>query len=146
MSFVVSQRLDSVFFSLCKGINTPKSLAAWLLYSHREFDQLLKLAPRASDYLDHRSFRDDYLVCEYLSKNKALPTGIDTAKVAYDSFIESEAQCARANRRIRDMFDERSKTPLFVCRVISSAQTIVESVLGSAVVVQLICFSRSLFW
>lgn len=133
MSVVVSQRLDSVFFSLCKGINTPKSLAAWLLYSHREFDQLLKLAPRASDYLDHRTFRDDYLVCEYLSKNKALPTGIDTAKVAFDSFIESEAQCARTNQRIRNMFDERSETPLFVCRVISSAQTIIESVLGSTV-------------
>lgn len=133
MSTIVSQRMDSVFLSLCKGLNTPKSLAAWLLYSHREFVQLLQLAPRAEDYLDADSFRDDYLISEYLSKCEALPTGINTRAAAYESFVEAENACARTNRRLRSMFDERSKTPGLILRVFTRAQTIIESVLGAQV-------------
>lgn len=108
---IVSEQMDEIFYQLCKNLDTPKSLAAWLLYSCREHVQLLQLSARPCDYLEHQHnrFRDDYLVCEYLSKSDFLQTGIDTKAVAQSSWIEAEQACKAANRRIRHFIDHNGR-------------------------------------
>lgn len=97
--------LRRVVFETCKNIDSPRSLAVWLLFSEDEHNQLLSLEINPLSYDDHSTFADDYLVTKVLSKYPGLNTGIDTKKVALDTFLSCEKKCAITNVRLsRDPF------------------------------------------
>ena len=89
-----------VFFALCKTIDTPVSLGAWLRFKFNQL-ALAEMEINPSDYLDSDSFQADYLVVSFLSKWKGLSTGLDLAAEAMKRFISSEVQCKDSNTRIR---------------------------------------------
>ena len=90
-----------VFFALCKSIDSPVSLGAWLRFKHNQL-ALAEMEINPGDYLDSDSFAADYLVVSFLSKWKGLDTGLDLASEAMKRLISSEVQCAESNRRIRE--------------------------------------------
>ncbi|UUW21233.1 MAG: RNA replicase beta chain [Sanya fiers-like virus 9] len=94
------------FYDLASSLNTPRALSVWLLFDSGNHAELLELRTDPMMYLDSdiNKFRDDYLVTEYLSKYKGLQTGIDTKRVALDSFVTAESQCKATNDRIRALW------------------------------------------
>jgi len=92
--------VSEVFFALCKTVDTPVSLGAWLRYkfSHTE---LSTMDIRPGDYRDPSSFFADYAVVSYLSKYKGLKTGVNLEEEALRKFTTSEAQCRETNERLR---------------------------------------------
>lgn len=123
-------RLRSTFFALCKGLNTPRALAAWILFRNQEYLQLVSLEVRAIDYNDSESFRRDYLVTEFLSKAKFLDLGVSRKETALRSFKESESRCLETNRRLR-RFAESPIGHLRENAIMSMATRKIGAVLGN---------------
>jgi hypothetical protein len=100
MHAVNNAAMDEVFFALCKSIDTPVSLGAWLRYrySHTE---LASMDIRPRDYSSTEHFQADYAISSLLSKYKGLETGIDLEAVALQKFKQSEDACGETNRRFR---------------------------------------------
>lgn len=99
-SYQLSLELDTTL-QLCTIVNTPRSLAVYLMLKHREYDQYLGLTMNADHYDDPSQFRDDALVTSILSKSPNLPIQVDRRKVAVLSWLESETQCASVNHLFR---------------------------------------------
>ena len=134
MVFQPDRHVSQAFAKMCSSIDTPRSLAAHLMFSHGEHLQLAKLEIDAANYLDnefHR-FRDDYLVTEYLSKFEGLNTGVDTEAVALEAWLASEETCRRTNERIRGIYDG-SDIPAEVLDIVSRAQSKIEGCIGTHV-------------
>jgi hypothetical protein len=93
--------MREVYFALCKSVNTPVSLGAWLRFENGEHLDLAKLEVRADNYLDANAFRKDYLVVSFLSKWKGLETGLDLEAEALQKFATSETLCKQTNRDLR---------------------------------------------
>lgn len=91
-----------VYFALCKSVDTPVSLGAWLRFEYNQ-TELASMSIRPENYNDSTSFHLDYSVVSLLSKWKGLNTGINLEEVALQSFASSEIQCAETNRRLRQM-------------------------------------------
>lgn len=128
----MSSKIDATFQSLCEAVNTPRSLALWLMFRTDELSQFLNMGVRAEDYLESQSdkFRDDYLCTEYLSKYKGLNTGIDTRQVALAAFTAAEDQCRITNERIRALWTATGRSrwdPVF-----HRAQLKIQSCIGYA--------------
>ncbi len=88
----------SNFFS---SLDCPRSLACWLLYSSGEFQQLLNLETRVSDYDGPASFRDAYTATLFLSKADFLNLDVSREDVAIAKFLKFEEQCQRTNHRFK---------------------------------------------
>jgi hypothetical protein len=93
-------RLSEVYFALCKSIDTPVSLGAWLRFKHNQL-ALAEMELNPENYLSTEAFRLDYLVVSFLSKQKGLITGNDLEAEAIRKFTASEHQCKESNERIR---------------------------------------------
>jgi len=95
--------MDEIFFALCKQVDTPVSLGAWLRFKYGEHKQLAELEPPVRYYTeyDFDRFGGDYCVVSFLSKWKGLSTGVDTAAVALSKFKQAEDACRATNDRIR---------------------------------------------
>ena len=93
--------------SLCEKINSPRSLAIYIMLENSEFESYLDLTIVPDDYLDPQRFAEDYQVSEMLRKSPNLPLMIDREKVAKDAFWASEAQCSDTNRRLSLSNDKR---------------------------------------
>jgi len=119
--------MSEIFFALCKSIDSPISLGAWLRFKHNQL-ALAELRVDPRDYLNAQRFRQDYCVVSFLSKWMGLNTGIDLESVALQSFATSEAQCKESNSRIK-----RSRTeaiePL-LSSVIFTAKRKIQRLLG----------------
>lgn len=115
---------------LCNSLGTQHSLLVARLLEQGEHEKVARLSLDPHDYRDLpvSSFRDDWLVTEYLSKYKGLVTGIDTERVALDSFAAAEKQCAEANSRLRDT-DALLQSPWL--RVILRAQRKIQCCIGT---------------
>ncbi|QJT93785.1 RNA-dependent RNA polymerase [Erysiphe necator associated levi-like virus 1] len=97
--------LNRVVFETCKSIDSPRSLAVWMLFDSNEHTQLLGLDIDPNSYASAHEFSDDYLVTKFLSKYPGLKTGIDTRAVALDTFLSCERTCSITNTRLsRDPF------------------------------------------
>lgn len=59
---------DSAIFDFLLSLNTPRSLAVWLLYKHGEHQQLVDLEVDPLHYDLAERFRDDYVATSFLSK------------------------------------------------------------------------------
>lgn len=86
-------------YDYLKAIDTPKSLACWMLYAYNEHAQLVQMTAHPSQYTDYDSFHLDFLAVSFLSKNPFLRTGIKKKQVALDAFKASEHTCARYNHQ-----------------------------------------------
>lgn len=86
--------------SYLESLNTPRSLAAWLLFSYNEHDQLIALDIDPMSYEDPRKFRLDYLATKFLSKADFLSTSVDKRAVSLRSFFEAEKSCKEVNRSL----------------------------------------------
>lgn len=91
-----------VFYALCKSVDTPVSLGAWLRFKYSQ-SELATMSIRPERYNSASAFQLDYSVVSLLSKWKGLVTGVDLEAVALQSFKSSEEQCAQTNRRLRSL-------------------------------------------
>lgn len=121
-----SHGMSEVYFALCKAIDTPVSLGAWLRfkYSQRE---LAEMSIKPDDYRCSQTFSADYSVVELLSKWKGLETGIDVEGEAIRRFTLAESSCLETNRRIRK---SRMEVNSSVDGIIHSARRKIARLLG----------------
>lgn len=111
-------RIVEQFFS---ALDTPKSLAACILFREGEHKQLLDLDVNPDDYLSGSGdlFHRDYLAVSFLSKSDSLKTGYDKKARGLAKFLQMEKQCEATNNRFKLYSElERSEyaTWLFVMR------------------------------
>lgn len=111
--------ISRTFYSVCKTVDSPRSLALWLMFKYNEHLQLVQHECVASDYCipdpeidsvhylwrklpkhDVQRFKDEYFCSEYLKKYKELKIGIDPRQEALKKFIASEVACRMSNIRI----------------------------------------------
>jgi len=104
-----SALLDSIFLSWCERINTPRSLAAYMLYQSKEHLQLLSLEMSNRDDLSVDDFFLDYLVTSFFKKFPSLAVSTDKEAVAYQKWLAAEASCAKTNSLFRSL--EVGETP-----------------------------------
>jgi len=90
----------AIIHDLLASLDSPRSLAVWLMYRHGEHDQLTELACNPCHYNGPDQFRDDYLATSLLSKADFLRTSFDREKKAIDKFLKSEEQCRATNDRL----------------------------------------------
>jgi hypothetical protein len=115
-----------------EDVNTPVSLALWLMLKYGEYEQYLAYDIVAENYLEPETFRFDYQCVKMFSKAEFFPRIFDTKKEAERKFIACETQCRSVNSRVFDkgfssLFgrdDERS--------VIHASIRKIASILGSA--------------
>lgn len=98
----VSNRLTAENYAkrFLEALDTPKSLACYMLLTYGEHDQLVDLAANPSDYLDAGAFFKDYQAVKLLSKYSKLTLTADPTVNAYRTFLEAEAQCGKVNDRL----------------------------------------------
>lgn len=134
MVYKPDRHVSLAFARMCSSIDTPRSLAAHLMFLHGEHLQLAQLEINAANYLenDYHHFRDDYLVTEYLSKFEGLNTGVDTEVVALQAWLASEKACRLTNKRIRGIYDG-SEIPTEILDIIARAQSKIEGCIGTHV-------------
>lgn len=97
-----SSALREMYFAVCKGVDSPFSLKAWILFESAEFVQLANLDLSPGDYSTADSFKGDYLVLNLLRKYKGLDTGINLEAEAIRKFTASEDLCRLTNRTFTD--------------------------------------------
>lgn len=85
---------------VCEAVDSPRSLAVWLLFSTNEHGQLLELECNPWNYTCSQAYADDYLVTQFMSKYPGLQTGIDTKAKAMESFYQFEEQCKQTNYQL----------------------------------------------
>lgn len=136
-----SNPIGEVFFALCKGLDTPRSLSCWLRYRYGEHRQLAEMKVSPSDYTSADSFACDYMAVSFLSKYKGLATGIDTQKAALDSFRESEERCKVTNERYRR--NARGGQDPQLAGIFHAAQRKIARVLGPF---SILCFAGDERW
>jgi len=88
---------------LLEAVDTPRSLAVWLMFENNEHGQILDLESKPTNYQCPCKFRDDYLLGNLLSKAKFLSLDVDQEQVAIESFRAAEASCLETNRRLRNL-------------------------------------------
>ncbi|DAD51440.1 RNA-directed RNA polymerase [ssRNA phage Esthiorhiza.2_40] len=96
-----SSPISEIFFALCKSVDSPVSLGAWLRFLHNQ-KALAEFEIRAADYQEQSAFELDYCVVSFLSKYKELDTGLDLEQEALRRFTTSEDLCRESNSRIRE--------------------------------------------
>lgn len=102
---------------VCESVNSPRSLAVWLLFSNNEHRQLVDLKIVADWYQDPYRFADDYLVTSFLLKYPHLQLDLDPKEEAMKSFHRFENQCRDTNRQL----DSRMQSNDRAARVIWAA-------------------------
>jgi hypothetical protein len=121
-------RLSEVFFALCKSVDTPVSLGAWLRFQHNQL-ALAEMSINPGDYLTAAAFKADYLVSSFYSKQVGLETGLDLEQEALRRFTASEDQCKESNLRL--IANRREALgPLLAQDVISTSRRKISRLLG----------------
>lgn len=94
--------LMSVSSMLFEAVDSPKSLAAYIMLKHGEYDQLVTMDINPDDYRDAKAFADDYLAVKFLSKYpKFSHEKLDPKAAAKRSFFEYEDMCRITNLKFR---------------------------------------------
>lgn len=98
---VAASVTDIAIFNFLSALDSPRSLAVWILYSNKEHQQLVDLKVDPSNYEDSWKFRDDYQATEFLSKSDFLKLEISKKDAALTKFFEFEELCNRTNSRFK---------------------------------------------
>nr|APG77231.1 hypothetical protein [Hubei levi-like virus 7] len=97
-----SQTTVEAIFNFLSAIDTPKSLAVWLLYKNKEHDQLTSIDIDPGHYeRNPYRFRLDLAAVSFLSKSKFLTTTFKKEEVAFKKFFKFEELCQETNNRFR---------------------------------------------
>lgn len=92
---------DTAIFDFLSSLNTPKSLAVWLLYFHGEHQQLVDIDINPSDYIDFQDFQNSYSAWAFLSKSSFLKIDVSKKDQAFKKFFQYEELCKETNNRFR---------------------------------------------
>lgn len=111
----------------CERVNTPRSLAVWIIAKAEDWDSYLSLPPANVDSVD---FSHDYLVTAMLSKNPLLATSVDRKVVALEKWFQAEAQCKSTNDWVDAISDGRATALPAVSRLLTRVRDEVARVLG----------------
>lgn len=139
---------DRAIYSILEGLNSPRSLAVWLLYSNNEHQQLVDLEITPETYLDTHAlgrrvwggpisefsrdalrFRDDYSATCLLSKAEFLSLDVNPVDAAMKKFFQAEADCRCTNKRLSVYASRTIPLPQFE-RMLSSMRRTIDSILG----------------
>lgn len=120
----------SLVKSLCKHIDSPRSLMVYMLLEAKQFDAIADLSIDPNHYLDHQSFSDDYLVTKILSKNPRIPVSVDAKVVAMKKFLDAEAMCSETNERLDGFIYDGITPSRDITSVVYLAQQYVSKILG----------------
>jgi len=82
------------FKDVCEAVNTPRSLACYLMAQYAEWEQYLMLTFPDTEAA---SFADDYLVTNILKKNPHLPIRTSPRDKAECTWLEAESLCGTTN-------------------------------------------------
>jgi hypothetical protein len=121
--------MGEVFFALCKSVDTPVSLGAWLRFEHNQL-ALAEMEISPGDYHDAESFAVDYLVVSFLSKYKGLKTGLNLEDEALRKFETSETQCKETNIRLRKARSGATLCDAFTAGILFDAKRKISALLG----------------
>lgn len=91
-------------------LDTPVSLACYLLYRNGEFDQLVSKELDPHHYNNGEQFRDDFAAVSFLRKHETLKTTFNRKQAALQTFAEGEVSCKSTNKRIRDYLSGSRQT------------------------------------
>lgn len=99
----VERPMTDVFINnFLQSIDSPRALTVWLLYEHKEHDQLASLECNPNDYPDYVSARNAYTASAFLSKADFLDTTFDRKVQAFIKFARFEEKCRETNYRFRN--------------------------------------------
>nr|QDH90490.1 MAG: RNA-dependent RNA polymerase [Leviviridae sp.] len=127
----LSTAVEKAVLRLFEDLATPVSLKVSLLWKAGEWDQIAsqRLDPRHYDSAD-RFWRDSMAV-DLVRKLRELPTSVNRALVAEESFLSSEEECFRTNRRLLPYLSPGLPgTEQGVCEFLSRARKIAAKILG----------------
>lgn len=129
----VSSRMSTREYAarMFEALDTPKSLACYLLLKYKEEGQLVKMSVVPSDYLTETDFYLDYTAVSLLSKSEILDTGIDVDAVGMEKFKWAEYQCMNTNRRFEKRREGDLQFPPHVNAVLYRASRKVDVILGA---------------
>ena len=123
--------VDDVFTSICLQVDSPLSLAAYLLWKHKEYAQLVNMEISPLHYSSGEKFANDYLVTKYLSKFKDFRhKDLDPKKKAWDTFYDGEETCRTTNRKFNDLDLDPSKWDPAMESTFRTARRKIRRVLG----------------
>lgn len=88
-----SEAVERFLFAL----DSPRSLACWMLFKYQEHDQLAKLGCDPRHYSSVEDFRLAFWATSFLSKYPFLATSFDRRQVSLDAFWASEERCRETN-------------------------------------------------
>ncbi len=125
------EALSAVFFELMASIDSPRSLAAYTLFKHGEFAQLVNLEINPSDYSSSDEFANDYLATKWLSKypNFKHPD-LDPEARALASFFEYEEMCRVTNKKFTKLSEDPSQWDPLMLSIFGLAKRKISRLLG----------------
>lgn len=101
--------LMSLSRSLFASIDTPRSLAAWILLENKEYAQLVNLEIDANHYMNAQAFADDYFCTKFLSKFPDFKhKNLNPVAAAEKSFGEFENLCKETNIKFQSLEEDPS--------------------------------------
>lgn len=122
---------QNCFLHLCEAVDSPRSLACWMLYKYREYRQLVELEIDPLLYDSVESFEGDYLCSSFFLKYRDFDLDIDREERAFQKWLAAEDLCRATNDKFRRML--RGDSPLFssqALQALSLAQQKIHSILG----------------
>lgn len=119
-----------IFRALCIGVDTGRSLKAYLLLKYEEWEQLATFTIHPVEYCCPHAFSGDYAVTSFLRKNVDLPTTVDKRAVAIQAFKTSEQRCKLVNETFEEWTFGRFCFPSDVSEVLHLAQRKISSLIG----------------
>jgi hypothetical protein len=128
---VSSKTLMSVSSSLFEAVDSPRSLAAYLMLKHREYAQLVNLEINPDNYQNSHEFADDYLATKFLSKYPDfVHTDLDPEKAALELFFKYEEHCRLTNIKFKRLSDDPSLWDPYCKDVLFLAKRKISKILG----------------
>lgn len=127
---VGSSITDHVIQKTLESLNTPRSLAVWMLYKYKEHDQLIQLEVDPLNYTSSSSFRDDLCATSLLSKADFLSTSVDRRSEALLKFLKSEELCRLTNLRVLPFLEGGSFPPHELHVFVEKARRKIGQILG----------------
>jgi len=94
---------DTAVFDFLSALDTPKSLAVWLLFSNNEHQQLVDIDIDPLHFENAKDFRDSYAAYAFLSKANFLKIDVSKEEQAYKKFFQYEELCKSTNKRFRNL-------------------------------------------
>lgn len=134
MSFNSQQLQDTYIRNYLEALDCPRSLTAFLLYTHNEHKQLTDLSFDPISYNTLTNAQNSLAATKFLSKAVFLKTGNDLRETALLKFFEAEERCKETNRRIREISKHKH---LDMATCITYMQHKISSILGEFPTIEL---------